>query len=223
MDNTYKERVQIRTDLLQREYDEVLACNPKGILAVLELYEWLTGTYLPQRFPSLFTLVDGGVELINNITGSVLPLHVTDAEEALRIMGSNIDDEFLFMLKSEKPEDEAKYRMEAFINCFPNGFNTRSKLGMLLADIHIPVSNSPIYVLPVRQRLNSHRYPIISRSWRRAWTVSLRVCRWGSKYSLYELRVRHTLTSYTNVVGWSKERIGVSPPTENSSAYREPT
>jgi hypothetical protein len=196
MDNTYIERVQIRTDLIQRERRGVLACNPRGSPAVLELYEWLTSTYLPRRFPSLFTLVDGGVELRNNVTGSILPLHVTDADEALRIMGCNIDDEFLFMLKSEKPEDEANYRMEAFINCFPNGFSTRSKLGLLLADIHAPVSNSPILVLPVRQRLNSHRCPAISRSWRRAWTGSLRVCRWGSEYSEAQI----TCETYTDFV-----------------------
>jgi hypothetical protein len=143
MDSTYRERLKLRTKLLEEERHEILACNPIAIPAVLELYEWLTRTYLPQRFPTLFALSDCKTNLLNKVTGTLLPLNlplITEgAETALQILGSNIDDEFLFLLKSEKPEDEGKYRMEAFLNCFPSGFNTRSKLNMLLADIHDPV------------------------------------------------------------------------------------
>jgi hypothetical protein len=137
MDSTYRKRCRIRKDLIERERHEVLAVNPKAIPAVLELYEWLTTVYLPRRFPTLFTLT--ATSLRNNVTGELLPLYQSDAETALQILGSNIDDEFLFLLKSDNPKCEGKYRMEAFINCFPSGFNTRSKLNMLLADIHTPV------------------------------------------------------------------------------------
>jgi hypothetical protein len=141
MDNTYVSRCALRRTLIQTERHEVLACNPKAIPAVLELYIWLTSTYLPMRFPSLYTL--NGLNLQNTVSGDLLPLHLSDdvqgAEEALQLMGENIDDEFLFLLRSSHPADAGKYRMEAFINCFPSGFNTRSKLNMLLSEIHSPV------------------------------------------------------------------------------------
>ena len=137
MDKTYRERVQIRSALVNNHRHEVLACNPRAEAAVLEMYEWLTSLYLPQRFPSMFTST--GVGLRNNVTGTLLPMHLTSAETALKILASNIDNEFLFLLPSTDPADSGKYRLEAFITCFPSGFNTRSKLNLLLADIHTPV------------------------------------------------------------------------------------
>ncbi|KAF1841957.1 uncharacterized protein K460DRAFT_409396 [Cucurbitaria berberidis CBS 394.84] len=137
MDKTYRDRLKIRSELIQQERHEVLACNPRAVPAVLELYTWLTCTYLPTRFPLLFTPT--GPHLQNNITGALLPLHMSNADAALQLLGENIDDEFLFLLPSDALEDKRKYRLEAFVNCFPSGFNTRAKLGLLLADIHTPV------------------------------------------------------------------------------------
>jgi hypothetical protein len=141
MDSTYRSRIQLRNQLIERERHEIIACNLTAIPAVLELYSWLTTTYLPQRFPTLFTITT--TSLRNNVTGDLLPLYLPStnagAETALQLMGENIDDEFLFLLKSSNPSDAGRYRMEAFINCFPSGFNTRSKLNLLLADIHMPV------------------------------------------------------------------------------------
>lgn len=47
MDNTFPSRCRIRKDLIEKERYEILACNPRGGEAVLELYKWLTGTYTP--------------------------------------------------------------------------------------------------------------------------------------------------------------------------------
>jgi hypothetical protein len=140
MDCTFRSRCQIRRDIIATQRHEVLACNPRAAPAVLELYHWLTSTYLPIRYPSVYTPT--GTDLRNNVTGDLLPLQLSDhnAEDALKLMGENIDDEFLFLLPSTSASDTSKkYRLEAFINCFPSGFNTRSKLNQLLADIHTPV------------------------------------------------------------------------------------
>jgi hypothetical protein len=137
MDRTYRERIQIRRKLLANEHHEVLGLNSKATTAVFEMYKWLTHTYLPDRFPTMFTRTDSG--LLNKTTNETLPLHPSTATHALELMGSHIDDDFLFLLPSSAPQDCGKYRLEAFITCFPSGFNTRSKLGLLLADIHGPV------------------------------------------------------------------------------------
>jgi hypothetical protein len=160
IDNTYLSRCTLRRTLIKTERHEVLACNYKAVPAVLELYTWLTSTYLPMRFPSIYTLTDD--ELLNNLTRDSLPLHlpasVPSAEHALELLGSNIDDEFLFLLPSSRPpSDGGKYRLEAFINCFPSGFNTRSKLNMLLSDIHGPVPGyAQKYVLFRHTGLDAH-------------------------------------------------------------------
>lgn len=137
MDKTYHSRIQIRRKLLANEHHEVLGTNPKADPAVFELYTWLTSTYLPTRFPTMFTRTSTG--LLNKTTSETLPTTPSSATHALELMGAHIDDEFLFLLPSDDPADAGKYRLEAFITCFPSGFNTRNKLGLLLADIHGPV------------------------------------------------------------------------------------
>ncbi|KAI4929956.1 hypothetical protein J4E85_004577 [Alternaria conjuncta] len=142
VDNTYCTRLQIRTKLLNQEHHEVIACNPEAVPAVQELYEWLIGTYLPQRFPSLYRITESGKHLRNHVTDTLIPLHMPNGEEALEILGANIDTEFLLLTPSpptSSPTVPTKYVLTAFVNCFPSGFNTRSKLGQLLADIHAPV------------------------------------------------------------------------------------
>ena len=146
MDNTFAERCQIRKALIQKERYEVLACNPIARPAVLELYTWLTSTYLPTRFPTIYHTTATAKTLLNTVTGEHSPLHLdeSDAETALQLLGSNIDTEFFILLPitnttNTPPQDPQKYRLEAFVNCTPSGFNTRSKLNLLLSDIHTPV------------------------------------------------------------------------------------
>lgn len=138
MDTSFPARCKIRSSLISTERPEVLACTPRGTAPVLELYSWLVGTYLPARFPSVYVRSErSGVK--NEVTGEEMPLSVDDGMTALEILGRNVDDEFLLMLPGEHEGDEGRYRLEAFVNCFPSGFNTRKKLGMRLNEIHGPV------------------------------------------------------------------------------------
>ncbi|KAF2745200.1 hypothetical protein M011DRAFT_479350 [Sporormia fimetaria CBS 119925] len=144
-DKTYKERIALRRHLLQTQKDDVLAytLNPEIWPAVQEFYIWIVGTYLPQRFPTLYTLTPQG--LVNKVTNETLPLSPSSIDTALEILGAHIDDDFLFLLPepcTTQVQDESaqpKYRLEAFITCFPSGFRTRLKLGLNLAGIHGPV------------------------------------------------------------------------------------
>lgn len=139
MDNTFASRCSIRKDLIASNRHDVLAVNPRAAPAVLELYHWLTSTYLPCRYPSVYTR--GAKGLRNIVTGDIMPfpLRSSDAESALSYLGANIDTDFFILLPSVNAQDEGRYRLEAFINTFPSGFNTRSKLNQLLADVHAPV------------------------------------------------------------------------------------
>jgi hypothetical protein len=78
-------------------------------------------------------------QLLNLVTSDRIPIYAEDATSSLRLLGENIDTDFLFLLPSADPADEGKYRLEGFITCFPSGFNTSHKLNLKLADIHAPV------------------------------------------------------------------------------------
>jgi hypothetical protein len=138
MDSTFSSRCAIRRALIETQRYEVLACNPGAGPAVRELYEWLVGTYLPTRFPSVYETGEEG--LVNKVTGDFMPATPQDADHALETLGRNIDTEFLIMLPSTSASDAGvTYRLQAFINTFPSGFSTRAKLGHTLAHIHAPV------------------------------------------------------------------------------------
>ncbi|KAF2006887.1 hypothetical protein P154DRAFT_454671 [Amniculicola lignicola CBS 123094] len=139
MDKTYTSRMQLRKHLLTNHFSSVLATNPKATASIYEFYSWITKTYLPSRFPTIYTLTPNPPGLKNHTTGEILPLHPPSPTSALQILGQNIDTDFLFLLPSSSPQDSSKYRLEAFITCFPSGFNTPKKLNMLLSEIHGPV------------------------------------------------------------------------------------
>ncbi|KAF2191054.1 hypothetical protein K469DRAFT_720026 [Zopfia rhizophila CBS 207.26] len=144
MDNTYLTRIQLRSQLIKDRPSDVLAANPIVGPSVHEFYTWMTSTYLPRRFPTIFKLLQSPgpsprSSLQNLVTNEMLPTFALSTEEALRLLGSNVDDDFLFLLPSSDPADEGKYRLEGFVTCFPSGFNTPKKLNLKLADIHGPV------------------------------------------------------------------------------------
>lgn len=52
----YLDRIQLRKVLIAHHEDKVLAVNAPAIEAVQELYSWLVGQYLPQRYGNIFEL-----------------------------------------------------------------------------------------------------------------------------------------------------------------------
>ena len=75
--------------------------------------------------------------LLNLATNNCLPLQPPeDPVKTFEILGENIDDDFLLLLKDEEQDS---YVLKGFVTCFPAGFNTQEKLDMALKDIHAPV------------------------------------------------------------------------------------
>ncbi|KAF2457881.1 hypothetical protein BDY21DRAFT_385566 [Lineolata rhizophorae] len=155
MDKNYLERLRIRRKLLENEPTTVVCASETIGPAVSELYTWITRTYLPQRYPSMFNFIDqpdskGLTPLLRNlVTNETLPTTGLSTTDALRTLGAHVDEDFLLLLPSpststaattavEKP-DRPSYRLEGFVNCFPSGFDTRAKFGRTLAAIHAPV------------------------------------------------------------------------------------
>ena len=159
MDNTYKERIALRSQLLEQYHDIVTAVNnesdpdPRVRGAVTELYTFIMGTYLPGRYPTMFKLNYGLLskekkaaaeempQLENLVTGEIWPVALNESQPtilALENLTKVIDEDFLILLP-EQQQSDPKYVLQAYTTCYPAGFNSRDKLGLRLASIHEPV------------------------------------------------------------------------------------
>lgn len=141
MDKNYLNRITLRREIMSKYPETVLAADDSVKPAVDEFYIWLVGTYLPTRFPRMFTLQSStektSAYLYNQVTDERLPLSPeTKPIDTLRVMGGLIDDDLLFLLPST---DGDGYTLKGFVTCFPNGFNTAKKFDLKLRDIHKPV------------------------------------------------------------------------------------
>jgi hypothetical protein len=183
MDNTYTSKLEIRRKIIEDHPNEVIGYNPVAREAVHELYLWLFGTYLPKRFPTIFTL--GFKNTVKNTaTGDTIILDpVPEPQQCLMIMGQQVDCEFAIMIPEENPNaapqrweptatPKESYHLHAFVLTFPSGFSTRKKLGMGLASIHAPV---PGYSVKLEKSMDRYfaGMPFGKIIWRANWGISM--------------------------------------------------
>jgi hypothetical protein len=148
MDRTYHEKMVLRRQLVEEHEKDVIAVNPVAEDAVLELYRFLFGTYLPKRFPFMFSVETGEKgrkQARNLILGDIIPLEpIPRPRECLRTIACNVDGEFNILLPTANPtaepcrivpstEPKEVYHLHAFALVFPSGFNTPKKLGLPLS------------------------------------------------------------------------------------------
>lgn len=141
MDRNYLNRITQRKRLIAEHTEDVVAALDVSKPAVDEFYAWIVGTYLPTRFPTMFRLRPHPetqmTELYSHVTGKYHSLVPKGGPQAsLAVLGGLVEDDLLFLMPAD---DGDSYELKAFVTCFPNGFNTRQKLGLKLRDIHTPV------------------------------------------------------------------------------------
>ncbi|KAK1088031.1 hypothetical protein LTR33_000753 [Friedmanniomyces endolithicus] len=153
IDNTYRDRMRLRRSVMDEHREATLQCNSVATPAVLEFYEWMLSTYLPKRFPSIYTSIvtPSGPHLHNTVSDTDLPIRPTSPMAALETLGEHVDTDFLFLLPSRAPDGTSIYHLQAFVTCFPAGFSTREKCGKPLAAIHAPV---PGYVAKLEKSMD---------------------------------------------------------------------
>lgn len=135
MDRNYKDRVMERRGLITQHPSIVVGAISQGKAAVDELYTYLMSSYLPNRFPTMFSVDGEGKLFRNTITGTSFPtLPPDDPVEALRILGETVEDD-MFLLH----ETNDGHRSVAYICCYCSGFDPSEKLDKLLVEIHEPV------------------------------------------------------------------------------------
>ncbi|CAG9952451.1 unnamed protein product [Clonostachys rosea f. rosea IK726] len=135
MDKNYLCRINLRRQLMERHQRTVYGCLPTGREAVHELYAFLMGEHLPSHYPAMFRLTNSRKMLENRVTGRSFPVNpYEDGEECLRVLGQTVEEDMFLLHKT--PEG---HFTDAFVCCFPSGFNPSEKLGRLLKDVHGPV------------------------------------------------------------------------------------
>ncbi|KAJ4291421.1 hypothetical protein N0V88_006014 [Collariella sp. IMI 366227] len=147
MDANYLSRVIFRRQLLSKHTSAVHGILPAGHAAVLELYTYLLGTYLPARYPTMFELLTGNngatVLFHNKITNhtSTISPPLSSPLDMLRILAETIEDDMFLLLRDDTKDGPAtgEHRAVAFVCCHPAGFAPAKKLGKTLAEIHEPV------------------------------------------------------------------------------------
>jgi hypothetical protein len=145
-DRTYATGIQTRRETIEQNPQTALQCTDAAAPAASELYEWMFGTYLPRRFPSMFAIHPepgraGGQCLINAVTGESVALTAPESpREALQTLGGQVDADFIIMLPSSRAEDGGPiYHLQGFVNPCPAGFNLYERLGLPLSGVHAPV------------------------------------------------------------------------------------
>lgn len=135
MDRNYKDRVMERRALIIQHPSIVVGAIPQGKESVDELYTYLMSSYLPNRFPNMFSVEEDGKIFRNTITGTSFPtLPPDDPVEALKRLGETVEDD-MFLLH----ETEDGHRSVAYVCCYCSGFDPSEKLDKLLVEIHEPV------------------------------------------------------------------------------------
>ncbi|RAH39828.1 heme-dependent oxidative N-demethylase family protein [Aspergillus brunneoviolaceus CBS 621.78] len=194
IDKHYLSRIQLRTALIQHKKPAVLGTTPRAVPAVRELYTFLVNDYLPQRYGAIFHRLPPSPNhpesITNVITGETIPCTPpTDPEEALAIIGRQVEEDFLLLLPPPPPSptisttgpktepraedfENKQMSLEAFIGCFPNGFSWADKFTKSLAAIHVPV---PDYTAKLRGSMDRYlgRLAVGTVVKRANWTVSV--------------------------------------------------
>ncbi|KAF1995390.1 hypothetical protein P154DRAFT_474323 [Amniculicola lignicola CBS 123094] len=170
---------QINSDLSRRllSRQSILASCPDSVgsfaaagPAVSELYLFLTSYYLPQRYPSLFSINWSGSTLINTSLGLHYPLSPDPSpEQTLRRLGSIIDEDFMFLLPA--PDGDG-YNLQAYVACFASGFQVGDILGKRLRELHHEVPGYRNRLQPSMERwFGALQVGKIARRYN--WTVTL--------------------------------------------------
>ncbi|KAG0681307.1 hypothetical protein C6P40_004796 [Pichia californica] len=140
IENTYLDMVHLR----ERLFDEMkfYGCDDSAVDALKEMYCWVFD-YMHTKYPRYFQ-IDKEKELyLNKITNKFFPTDPNNLkkEEILRLLCTNIEEDFLIMIKNPNSEQPDEYILRSAVTCFAAGFNPLTKLNKNLTAVHEPVPN----------------------------------------------------------------------------------
>ncbi|ETS84248.1 hypothetical protein PFICI_02273 [Pestalotiopsis fici W106-1] len=153
IDKHYKNRIDLRCQLLQSNRDQVLRALPSAHGTISKLYAFMVNAYLPTRYSDVFKIIpesrSQASHLLNLVTKDKIPLHPTATSSSmLEAIGRQVEEDFL-ILQHDAESDE--FQLTAFVACFPNGFDWAQKFGKNMSQIHVPV---PDYDVKLKKSMN---------------------------------------------------------------------
>lgn len=214
IDKTYLDRMKIRTEIMDHYPLETYQCYKACEQAVFEMYEWTFGTYLPQRFPTMYKLVskgekEGSRPMLQNIPADeYIPLQPSSPTDALYTLGRHVDTDILFLLPLSTAADGSPiYHLQAYVCCFPSGFKTHEKIGLPLASIHKPV---PGYKAKLEKSMDRFFAKMdLGRAVRRVnWSIT-------TNDLLYSQGGNHLYDGGKTTSGADAEAVSAKPKAEN--------
>ncbi|KAH8700759.1 hypothetical protein BGW36DRAFT_357407 [Talaromyces proteolyticus] len=139
IDNGYLDRLAERRQTILNHPDKTIGVNDVSSLAIQELWTEVIRHVLG-RFPNLFRL-EGGDVFKNIVSGKTWRLSEVsrDNTKQLLMLSENVEEDFYFMC----PDSENEFRLQGYLACFPGGFDSPSRVGLSMAEIHNPVPGYP--------------------------------------------------------------------------------
>lgn len=150
IENTYMDRITLREKLFDET--KLYGCDDSALDALHETYRFVF-THLTKRYPKYFVYSEDGTAVCNKITGKQFPSDpsVMEREQVLRTLATNIEEDFLILVKNPSPDQLDEYVLRCAVSLFPAGFNPLEKLNQPLTKIHAPV---PGYVQKLQLSMN---------------------------------------------------------------------
>ena len=132
LENSYKSRIEQRKELYEEHRESVLQWLPGSELASKELMEMCLQFYAA-RYPQLFVMHDDKKTLENKILGTKQDV---SKKHPLLVLLDNVPEDFAIMLRNP---DTGYYHFRSGMICSALGWNTGTKIGMQLHQIHGPI------------------------------------------------------------------------------------
>jgi hypothetical protein len=134
IDRGYLDRLAERKSTAQAYPEKAVGVNEYSAPAIKEL--WTEATeHILVKFPTIFQQRSG--LFTNAVTGKTWDMDevAKDGVAQLNMLSENVEEDFYFMC----PDGENSFRLQGYIACFPGGFDSPSRVGQSMAEIHDPV------------------------------------------------------------------------------------
>ncbi|CAI5760479.1 unnamed protein product [Candida verbasci] len=135
IENTYLKNIKVRKSSIENNQSKVLYIHEdiKAKLALAEFFQ-IVCQFLLSRYPKYFKLKNGIIH--NLITNESFSINESNSIEILKILGSNIEEDFLIMFKED---EDSEYRVKSSFTGFPAGFDPSINYNKTISYIHKPV------------------------------------------------------------------------------------
>ncbi|KAG7662742.1 uncharacterized protein J8A68_003730 [[Candida] subhashii] len=142
IENSYVHKTNLKRKTLEAHSDQIthIHKNKVTIEALKEFYE-VTTQFLLDKYPQHFKYSRWSGMVHNQINQDTFPKHSTklSPEEMLHILATNLEEDFLILIKDNPQDADEEYILRGAVSGFPTGFDPSKLFNKPVSAIHIPV------------------------------------------------------------------------------------